>query len=282
MVRVRGDVSSQFLTALLLALPLVAQQDVRIEVIGELISKPYVEITLALLARFGIQVQREGWQAFRSRRQPLRSPGEVFVEGDASSASYFVGAWRDRRHRHADPHRRRGQRIAARRRPLCRGRHRHGRRRHHGPQLAGSEARPAAAWHHAGLQPHPDAAMTLSVMALYATPHHADQYRQLARQETDRIVAMATELRKLGATVEEGPDWLRVEPLKATGKRPASTPTTTTVSPCASRWPPFNGLVTEAAVPVRILEPHCVAKTFPTTSRHCSASSQPAAKTCPC
>jgi 3-phosphoshikimate 1-carboxyvinyltransferase len=90
-IAVRGDVSSQFLTALLMALPLVAKQDIRLEVTGELISKPYIEITLNLLARFGIQVRREGWQSFTipsgSRYQ---SPGEIHVEGDASSASYFV------------------------------------------------------------------------------------------------------------------------------------------------------------------------------------------------
>ncbi|MCX7242236.1 MAG: 3-phosphoshikimate 1-carboxyvinyltransferase, partial [Polaromonas sp.] len=90
-IAVRGDVSSQFLTALLMALPLVAEQDIRLEVTGELISKPYIEITLNLLARFGIRVRREGWQSFTipagSRYQ---SPGEIHVEGDASSASYFV------------------------------------------------------------------------------------------------------------------------------------------------------------------------------------------------
>ena len=100
-VRVRGDVSSQFLTALLMALPLAghrapmhgeAARDIVIEVVGELISKPYIEITLNLLARFGIAVRREGWQRFiipaGSRYQ---SPGEIHVEADASSASYFIG-----------------------------------------------------------------------------------------------------------------------------------------------------------------------------------------------
>ena len=90
-IKVRGDVSSQFLTALLLALPLVATQDIVIEVQGELISKPYIDITLNLLARFGIQVKRDGWQKFTipagSRYQ---SPGSIHVEADASSASYFI------------------------------------------------------------------------------------------------------------------------------------------------------------------------------------------------
>jgi 3-phosphoshikimate 1-carboxyvinyltransferase len=90
-IRVRGDVSSQFLTALLMALPSVARADIEIEVVGELISKPYIAITLNLLARFGIAVRREGWQRFvipaGSRYQ---SPGSIHVEADASSASYFV------------------------------------------------------------------------------------------------------------------------------------------------------------------------------------------------
>ena len=90
-IQVRGDVSSQFLTALLLALPLVASRDITVEVIGELISRPYVEITLNLLARFGIAVQRDGWQRFTiPAGSRYRSPGDIHVEGDASSASYFI------------------------------------------------------------------------------------------------------------------------------------------------------------------------------------------------
>ncbi|MFA7558992.1 MAG: bifunctional 3-phosphoshikimate 1-carboxyvinyltransferase/cytidylate kinase, partial [Hydrogenophaga sp.] len=91
-IRVRGDVSSQFLTALLLALPLVAQEHpVTIEVVGELISKPYIEITLNLLQRFGVTVARNGWERFTiAAGSRYRSPGLIHVEGDASSASYFI------------------------------------------------------------------------------------------------------------------------------------------------------------------------------------------------
>ncbi|HYP70464.1 MAG TPA: bifunctional 3-phosphoshikimate 1-carboxyvinyltransferase/cytidylate kinase, partial [Variovorax sp.] len=91
-IRVRGDVSSQFLTALLLALPLAsAKQAVEIDVIGELISKPYIEITLNLLARFGIQVQRDGWSRFTiPAGSQYRTPGSIHIESDASSASYFI------------------------------------------------------------------------------------------------------------------------------------------------------------------------------------------------
>jgi 3-phosphoshikimate 1-carboxyvinyltransferase len=90
-IQVRGDVSSQFLTALLMALPLVATRDIVIDVVGELISRPYIEITLNLLERFGVLVRREGWQRFTiPAGSQLRSPGEIHVEADASSASYFI------------------------------------------------------------------------------------------------------------------------------------------------------------------------------------------------
>lgn len=88
-IQVRGDVSSQFLTALLMSLPLAAQKDIVIEVVGELISKPYIEITLNLLARYGIDVKRDGWQRFTiPAGSHYTSPGEIHVEADASSASY--------------------------------------------------------------------------------------------------------------------------------------------------------------------------------------------------
>ena len=90
-IQIRGDVSSQFLTALLMALPLVARQTIVIEVVGELISKPYIDITLKLLAQFGVDVRNEGWQRFTiAAGSALRSPGTVHIEADASSASYFI------------------------------------------------------------------------------------------------------------------------------------------------------------------------------------------------
>ena len=91
-VKIRGDVSSQFLTALLMALPLT-KQEATIELVGELISKPYIEITLNLMARFGVEVSRDGWQKFTILANAhYTSPKEIFVEGDASSASYFLAA----------------------------------------------------------------------------------------------------------------------------------------------------------------------------------------------
>src|SRR2546422_4956927 len=90
-VRVRGDVSSQYLSALLMALPMTGTQT-EIEVEGELISKPYVEITLNLMRRFGVEVERDGWKTFTVPAKRYASPGEIRVEGDASSASYFLAA----------------------------------------------------------------------------------------------------------------------------------------------------------------------------------------------
>ena len=91
-VQVRGDVSSQFLTGLLMALPLLGRTVV-VEVVGELISRPYIEITLAMMERFGVTVEKQDWQRFVVfGGQRYRSPGEIFVEGDASSASYFLAA----------------------------------------------------------------------------------------------------------------------------------------------------------------------------------------------
>ncbi|KQV87578.1 bifunctional 3-phosphoshikimate 1-carboxyvinyltransferase/cytidylate kinase [Pelomonas sp. Root1237] len=264
-VRVRGDVSSQFLTALLLALPLVAERDIRIEVIGELISKPYIEITLALLERFGIAVKREGWEAFIiPAGSRYRSPGEVFVEGDASSASYFVGLGA----------------IAAIDTPIriegvgsesLQGDVRFieaaaamGAQVKTGPNWL--EVR-RGAWPLKGLTLDcnhiPDAAMTLTVMALYADgPTTLTNIASWRVKETDRIAAMAAELRKLGATVDEGPDWIRVEPLQDWKAAAIHTYDDHRVAMCFS-LAAFNGLVSAQAVPVRILEPHCVAKTFP-------------------
>jgi 3-phosphoshikimate 1-carboxyvinyltransferase len=264
-VRVRGDVSSQFLTALLLALPLVAERDIRIEVIGELISKPYIEITLALLARFGIQVRREGWAAFViPAGSRYVSPGEVFVEGDASSASYFVGLGA----------------IAATDAPIriegVGSESLQGDVRFIEAAAAmGAEVKAGpnwlevkrGAWPLKGLTLDcnhiPDAAMTLTVMALYADgPTTLTNIASWRVKETDRIAAMATELRKLGATVDEGPDWIRVQPLQRWQAAAIHTYDDHRVAMCFS-LAAFNGLVTTAAKPVRILEPHCVAKTFP-------------------
>jgi len=271
-IQVRGDVSSQFLTALLMALPLAAQhRAVVIEVVGELISKPYIDITLNLLTRYGIAVEREGWQRFTiPAGSCYQSPGSIHVEADASSASYFIalgaiasgdgiriqGVGADSIQgdiRFIDAATQMGAHITS------------------GPNWLQVQR---GAWPLRGIELDcnhiPDAAMTLAVMALYAdSPTTLRNIASWRVKETDRIAAMATECRKLGATVEEGPDWLRVHPL--TNGPSANTSTQGRwqrasihtyddhrVAMCFS-LAAFNA----EQLPVRIEDPQCVAKTFP-------------------
>ena len=270
-IQVRGDVSSQFLTALLMALPLVAAQNIVIEVVGELISRPYIEITLNLLARFGVQVQREGWQRFTIvAGSELRSPGAVHVEADASSASYFIalgaiaasadgqksikiqGVGADSIQgdiRFIEAARMMGANIVS------------------GPNwLEVSRGEPGHGWPLKAIDLDcnhiPDAAMTLAVMALYAKG--SSTLRNIASwrvKETDRIAAMAAELHKLGATVEEGTDFIRITPPASTEAWRAASIHTYDDHRMAMCFAlaAFN----PARLPTRIEDPQCVAKTFP-------------------
>ncbi len=280
-IPVRGDVSSQFLTALLMALPLAAQtQDVVVDVVGELISKPYIDITLQLLARFGVQVRRENWARFvipaGSRYQ---SPGQVHVEADASSASYFIAAGA----LSAPPEGQKGLKIEGVGETSIQGDIRFV----EAARMMGAEIQSGPNWLHVrrGQWPlkaidldcnHiPDAAMTLAVMALYADgPTTLRNIASWRVKETDRIAAMATELRKLGAEVEEGADFIRVMPLPDAGAwRAASIHTYDDhrMAMCGS-LAAFN----PAGLPVRIEDPKCVAKTFPDYLETLFAIAQPA------
>jgi 3-phosphoshikimate 1-carboxyvinyltransferase len=266
-ITVRGDVSSQFLTALLLALPLVATQDVVIHVVGELISRPYIDITLNLLAQFGITVRREGWQQFTIPAGcRYRSPGVIHVEADASSASYFIALGAigsDPASGHALEIRGLGlQSIQGDIRFI------------EAAQAMGAHIESGPNWLriHRGQWPlnaidldcnHiPDAAMTLAVMALYAKG--TTVLRNIASwrvKETDRIAAMACELRKLGATVHELPDAIHITPpAQPVQWRMAAIHTYDDhrMAMCFS-LAAFN----PARLPVRIEDPKCVAKTFP-------------------
>jgi 3-phosphoshikimate 1-carboxyvinyltransferase len=274
-IKVRGDVSSQFLTALLLALPLVATQEIVIEVQGELISKPYIDITLNLLARFGIKVQRDGWQKFTipagSRYQ---SPGGIHVEADASSASYFIalGAINtpDTGESHTQTTAFKGIRIEGVGADSIQGDIRFVEAAQAMGAIVNSGSNhleiSRGAWPLKAVDLDcnhiPDAAMTLAVMALYADG--TTTLRNIASwrvKETDRIVAMATELRKLGATVVEGADFISITPPKtAAGWTTDAIHTYDDhrVAMCFS-LAAFN----PAGLPIRILDPKCVAKTFP-------------------
>jgi 3-phosphoshikimate 1-carboxyvinyltransferase len=324
-IRVRGDVSSQFLTALLMALPLVAQnrapdgtvppegglpaaRDIVIEVVGELISKPYIEITLNLLARFGVQVQRPAgadcWQRFTIPAGcRLQSPGILHVEADASSASYFIaigaiGTWEKD---NIDPQKIRIEGVGA---SSIQGDIRFV----EAARQMGAHITSGPNWLEIrkGNWPlkaidldcnHiPDAAMTLAVMALYADG--ATTLRNIASwrvKETDRIAAMATELRKLGAAVEEGADFIRITPPAMEqfsdgpplGSRSAAEPKLASSGGSAVREATSVGATSwrtgsihtyddhrvamcfslaafnPAGLPIRIEDPKCVAKTFP-------------------
>lgn len=210
-VRVRGDVSSQFLTALLMALPLTgAAAD--IEVVGELISKPYIEITLGMMARFGVAVERDGWQRFHvPGGVRYRSPGEVHVEGDASAASYFLAAGAIAggpvRIEGVGRHSIQGDVAFAQALESL------GARIEMGPNWieARGPAQGSLRAFDLDLNHIPDAAMTLAVVALFCDgPCRLRNIASWRVKETDRIAAMASELRKLGVQVEEGPDWLKV------------------------------------------------------------------------
>jgi 3-phosphoshikimate 1-carboxyvinyltransferase len=256
--QVRGNVSSQFLTGLMMALPL-RQRSTTIEVVGELISKPYIGITLAMLRRFGVFIAQDGWQRFGVPAQArYQSPGEIWVEGDASSASYFLaagaigggpvrveGVGRDSVQgdvRFADALARMGAQIEM------------------GPNWIEARAPASGRLKAIDLDCNhiPDAAMTLAVAALFAegvtTLKNIASWRV---KETDRIAAMATELRKVGATVEEGADFIRITPpLELTPHAVIDTYDDHRMAMCLS-------LVTLGGVPVRINDPGCVAKTFP-------------------
>ena len=255
-VQIRGNVSSQFLTALLMALPLTGETTT-VEVVGELISKPYIEITLNLMRRFGVEVERQGWQAFVVQGgQRYRSPGEIQVEGDASSASYFLAAGAIG----GGPVRVEGVGESSIQGDI-----------HFADTLAamGANIRMGENWVEASssgklkaidadLNHIPDAAMTIAVAALFA--EGTTTLRNIASwrvKETDRIAAMATELRKLGATVEEGADYIRVTP------PPTLTPNAVIDTYDDHRMAMCFSLVALGGVPLRINDPQCVGKTFP-------------------
>lgn len=261
-IQVRGDVSSQFLTALLMASPLLAQEkDVRIEVIGELISKPYIEITLNMMERFGVTVQRDEWKAFTIKKGSFYvSPDTLHVEGDASSASYFlaagaitggpvrvegVGATSIQGDvRFVDALEKMGATITM------------------GDNWIESRSDAPLKAIDADFNHIPDAAMTIAIVALYADgPSTLRNIGSWRVKETDRIAAMATELRKLGATIEEGPDWLRVTPPARILPATIDTYDDHRMAMCFS-LAALDGKLRPGAA-VRINDPACVAKTFP-------------------
>ena len=262
-LRIRGTISSQFVSGVLMALPWVGEA-ARVEIEGELVSKPYVDLTLGLMERFGVRVTREGWKAFEiAAGAGYQSPGEIEVEGDASSASYFMAAGAlgggpvrmhgvGRASVQGDVHFARvvaamGATVDA------------------GDDWIETSGRPPLQPFDLDFNLIPDAAMTAAVMALFASgPCVLRNIASWRVKETDRIAAMATELRKFGATVEEGADFLRIEPPpgfaepKAAGLPPVAVDTYDD-----HRMAMCFSLAAFGPRPVTINEPGCVAKTFP-------------------
>ncbi len=258
-VAIRGDVSSQFLSALLMALPLARGSTAAattIDVVGPLVSRPYVEITTSLMRRFGVTVAAPDPATFViPAGARYRSPGTLVVEGDASGASYFLaagvlgggpvrvtGVGRDSIQgdvAFADVLARLGADIRF------------------GPDwIEARTGRPLGGGDIDCLAI-PDAAMTLAITALKATaPTTLTNIGSWRVKETDRIAAMATELRKLGVAVDEGPDWLRVTP-------PTALRTATIGTYDDHRMAMCFALTTLLDIPVVIDDPGCVRKTFP-------------------
>ena len=266
-VSVKGNVSSQFLTGLLMALPLTRARTV-VKVEGELISKPYVEITLNMLRRFGVEAERRGWTAFTiPAGTGYASPGGIHVEGDASSASYFLAAGVISGLTGGGPVRVEGVGRASIQGDVrfAEALERMGAKIAMGENWIEASAGVEAARRgklmaiDADFNHIPDAAMTAAVTALFAdgtsTLRNIGSWRV---KETDRIAAMAAELRKLGAMVEEGSDFIKITP--SASRLPSRAAIATYDD---HRMAMSLSLAALGGVAVRLNDPQCVAKTFP-------------------
>ncbi|KGQ70829.1 3-phosphoshikimate 1-carboxyvinyltransferase [Chelonobacter oris] len=255
-VRIDGSVSSQFLTALLMAAPL-AESDIEIEIIGELVSKPYIDITLNMMAVFGVRVENQDYRRFHIKApQQYQSPGNYLVEGDASSASYFLAAGAIKgkvRVSGIGKNSIQGDRLFAD--VLAKM----------GAKITWGETFVEAEkgeLHGIDMDMNhiPDAAMTIATTALFAEGETVIRNIYNWRvKETDRLSAMATELRKVGADVEEGEDYIRIQPLKAAQFKHAEIETYND-----HRMAMCFALIALSDSAVTILDPNCTAKTFPT------------------
>lgn len=255
-VQIDGSISSQFLTALLMTAPL-AEQDMQIEILGELVSKPYIDITLAMMKTFGVEVENQHYQYFNVKgNQRYVSPQQYLVEGDASSASYFLAAGA----------------IKGKVKVTGIGKNSIQGDRLFADVLAKMGAK--ITWGEDFIQAEkgellgidmdmnhiPDAAMTIATTALFAQGETVIRNIYNWRvKETDRLTAMATELRKIGAEVEEGEDFIRIQPLALEKFQHAEIETYHD-----HRMAMCFALIALSNTPVTILDPECTAKTFPT------------------
>ncbi|MEZ9595529.1 3-phosphoshikimate 1-carboxyvinyltransferase [Shewanella sp. 10N.261.52.F9] len=253
-VEIAGDLSSQFLTALLMVAPL-AQGDVNIKIKGELVSKPYIDITLALMAQFGVTVENNDYVSFVIKAgQRYVSPGKVLVEGDASSASYFLAAGAIKGGevkvtgvgklsiqgdvKFADVLEQMGAEIEW-----------------GDDYIIARQAKLTAV--DLDMNHIPDAAMTIATAALFATgTTHIRNIYNWRIKETDRLAAMATELRKVGAIVDEGHDYISVTPPEVLNTAAIDTYNDHRMAMCFS-------MMAFADCGITINEPECTSKTFP-------------------
>ena len=251
--RLSGAISSQYLTAILLAAP-YADKEVQIEITDKLVSVPYVEMTLRLMQSFGVSVNHENFRLFHIPRQTYRSPGNIFVEGDASSASYFLagaaitkgtvtvkGCGTDSLQgdaRFAEVLEKMGAKVEWEPQQV----------KLTGNSLNGIDV---------DMNQMPDAAMTLAVMALFASgPTAIRNIYNWRVKETERLQAVSTELRKLGAEVEEGYDYLVIQPPEQIRKAEIDTYDDHRMAMAFS-------LAACGESPMTINNPGCVSKTFP-------------------
>jgi len=251
--RLSGAISSQYLTAILLAAP-YADKEVQIEITDKLVSVPYVEMTLRLMRSFGVSVNHENFRLFHIPRQTYRSPGRIFVEGDASSASYFLagaaitkgtvtvkGCGTDCLQgdaRFAEVLEKMGAKVEWEPQQV----------KLTGNSLNGIDV---------DMNQMPDAAMTLAVAALFASgPTAIRNIYNWRVKETERLQAVSTELRKLGAEVEEGYDCLVIQPPEQIRKAEIDTYDDHRMAMAFS-------LAACGESPITINDPGCVSKTFP-------------------
>ncbi|GDY24211.1 3-phosphoshikimate 1-carboxyvinyltransferase [Agarivorans sp. Toyoura001] len=253
-VDVDGSVSSQFLTAFLMAAP-YAEQDIEISIVGELVSKPYIDITLKMMSAFGIEVENDNYQRFVVKgQQTYTGAGEFLVEGDASSASYFLAAGAIK-----------GGEVKVTG---------VGKKSMQGDVLFADVLAAMGADIEWGddyiiarsgelsavdldMNHIPDAAMTIATAALFAkgTTAIRNVYNWRVK-ETDRLAAMATELKKVGATVVEGHDFIEVTPPAKLNHAAIDTYDDHRMAMCFS-------LVALSDTAVTINDPKCTSKTFP-------------------
>ncbi len=253
-IEINGAISSQFLTALLMAAPM-AEGDMTIRITGELVSKPYIDITLDMMQKFGVEVAHEDYKVFNVKgNQCYHSPGTYMIEGDASSASYFLAAAAIKGGKvkvtgigsksiqgdvaFADVLEKMGASVEW------------------GEDFI-AVSRDALYGIDMDFNHIPDAAMTIATAALFAEgPTTLRNIYNWRVKETDRLHAMATELRKVGAEVEEGEDYLKITPPKQLRHAAIDTYDDHRMAMCFS-------LLALDEVSVTINEPECVAKTFP-------------------